>query len=167
MMNVSIRVWWLRITVCNAALSSSNIAFFTPEIRISVEKNNGFLKVRLKRQMDRRPKSSIPLATIYQHWHIKNACGITTTSIELLQNLADIILNPRPGISYSLKWNGFTFHKRNQFPRNYNPSLFADRMLKSHPILYSSGWTQFSSSIRPPQTLDYVEISLDAQSISF
>lgn len=73
-------------------------------------------------------------------------------NIELLQNFADIILNPRPGISFSLKWNGFTFHKRNQFPRNYYPSLFADRMLKSHSILYSSGWTQFSSSIKPPKT---------------
>lgn len=73
-------------------------------------------------------------------------------NIELLQNFTDIILNPRPGISFSLKWNGFTFHKRKQFPRNYYPSLFADRMLKSHSVLYSSGWTQFSSSIRPPKT---------------
>lgn len=67
---------------------------------------------------------------------------------------------------FSLKWNGFTFHKRKQFPRNYYLSLFADRMLKSHSILYSSGWTQFSFSIRPPKTQSMWKF-LCTQSISF
>lgn len=60
-------------------------------------------------------------------------------------------LTAGPGISFFLKWNSFPFHKRKQFPRNYYPSLFADKMLKSHSILHSPGWTQFSSSIRPPK----------------
>lgn len=87
----------------------------------------------------------------YQHWDIKRWWNSkkqrwTFTKFHWSH------FNSQARCLLSLKWNSFTFHKRKQFPRNYYPSLFADRMLKSHSILYSFGWTQFSSSIRPPKT---------------
>lgn len=126
---------------------SSNTCLFYISNTNKSEKTMG-LKGKGKRQMDKQPSNSLSLwQQLSAMRHKKNACDT-----ELLQNFTDIILNPRPGISFSVKWNGFTFHKRNQFPRNDYLSLFDDRTLKSHSILHSSGWTQFSSSIRPPKT---------------
>lgn len=97
------------------------------------KKSGGKGNLKGKREMDRWPKT-IPLKTA------------------LLQKYClNYFLTARPGISFFLRRNSFPFHKRKQFPRNYYPSLFADKMLKSHSILHSPGWTQFSSSIRPPK----------------